>query len=79
MEGDDNMNTASYTPLPVLLIDDESQALDSFEIALSSGKMNNFVRCQDSRDVMSMLANFILAFCIFLIYIMINLSSPWTI
>ncbi len=50
------MTTPKIPPLPVLLVDDESQALDSFEIALSSGNMNNFIRCQDSRDVISMLS-----------------------
>ena len=50
------MNRPKYPPLPVLLVDDESQALDSFEIALSSGSMDNSVRCQDSRDVMSLLS-----------------------
>ena len=42
--------------LPVMLVDDEAQALDSFELALRSGNVNNFLRCQDSRDVMSLLA-----------------------
>jgi DNA-binding NtrC family response regulator len=37
----------------VLLVDDEVQALDSFEIALRSANMNNFIRCQDSREVKS--------------------------
>ena len=41
--------------LPVMLVDDEAQALDSFELALRSGNVNNFLRCQDSRDVMSLL------------------------
>ena len=50
------MNRPKYPPLPVLLVDDESQALESFEIALSSGSMDNSVRCQDSRDVMSLLS-----------------------
>lgn len=46
----------SYPRLPVMLVDDEAQALDSFEVALRSGKVNNFLRCQDSRDVMPLLA-----------------------
>jgi DNA-binding NtrC family response regulator len=46
----------SYPRLPVILVDDELQALDSFELALRSGNVNNLLRCQDSRDVMSMLA-----------------------
>jgi DNA-binding NtrC family response regulator len=39
-----------------MLVDDETQALDSFELALRSGNVNNFIRCQDSRDVISLLA-----------------------
>jgi DNA-binding NtrC family response regulator len=45
------MTTSKYPNLPVLLVDDEIQALDSFEIALRSANMNNFIRCQDSREV----------------------------
>ncbi len=50
------MTTSRYPNLPVLLIDDEAQALDSFEIALRSVNMNNFIQCQDSRDVMSVVS-----------------------
>jgi len=39
-----------------MLVDDEVQALDSFELALRSGNVNNFIRCQDSRDVIPLLA-----------------------
>ena len=46
----------SHPRLPVMLVDDEIQALDSFELALRSGNVNNFLRCQDSRDVMPLLA-----------------------
>ena len=35
--------------LPILIIDDEPQALDSFEMSLRSVSMNHFIRCQDSR------------------------------
>ena len=45
-----------YPRLPLLIVDDESQALDSFEIALRSGKINHFIRCQDSREVQSILS-----------------------
>jgi DNA-binding NtrC family response regulator len=38
-----------------MLIDDEEQALTSFEMALRSANMNNFIRCLDSRDVMPLL------------------------
>ena len=47
------MATSTYPHLPVMLVDDEIQALDSFELALRSGNVNNFVRCQDSRDITS--------------------------
>jgi DNA-binding NtrC family response regulator len=40
-----------------MLVDDEVQTLDSFEIALRSAKMNNFIRCLDSRDVMQLLSS----------------------
>ncbi|MGW8207680.1 MAG: sigma-54-dependent transcriptional regulator [Syntrophobacteria bacterium] len=46
----------THPRLPVMLVDDEVQALDSFELALRSGNVNNFLRCQDSRDVMPLLA-----------------------
>ena len=45
----------SHPRLPVMLVDDEVQALDSFELALRSANVNNFLRCQDSRDVMPLL------------------------
>ena len=49
------MNTSIYPGLPLLLVDDEAHSIDSFEIALRSGKINNFIRCQDSREVLSIL------------------------
>jgi DNA-binding NtrC family response regulator len=45
-----------YPTLPILIVDDESHTIDSFEIALRSGKINHFIRCQDSREVMSILS-----------------------
>jgi DNA-binding NtrC family response regulator len=50
------MNTSFYPRLPLLLVDDEEHTIDSFEIALRSGKMSNFIRCQDSREVLSTLS-----------------------
>ena len=50
------MKSSIYPELPIFLVDDEEQALNSFEIALRSANMNHFVRCQDSRDVMLALA-----------------------
>jgi DNA-binding NtrC family response regulator len=46
----------SHPRLPVMLVDDEAQALDSFELALRSANVNNFLRCQDSREVIPLLA-----------------------
>jgi DNA-binding NtrC family response regulator len=45
----------SHPRLPVMLVDDEVQALDSFELALRSANVNNFLRCQDSREVIPLL------------------------
>jgi DNA-binding NtrC family response regulator len=39
-----------------MLVDDEEKALDSFEMALRSGRVNNFIKCQDSRDVMTLIS-----------------------
>ncbi len=51
------MKKSMYPDFPVMLVDDEVQALDSFEIALRSASMNHFIRCQDSRDVMPILSS----------------------
>jgi DNA-binding NtrC family response regulator len=50
------MNVSLYPSLPVLMVDDEAQALDSFETALLLASINNIIRCQDSRDVMRLLS-----------------------
>jgi CheY-like chemotaxis protein len=49
------MTESAYPNFPVILIDDEDQALKSFEMALRSANMNNFISCHDSRDVMPLL------------------------
>jgi DNA-binding NtrC family response regulator len=49
------MTESAYPNFPIMLIDDEEQALKSFEIVLRSASMNNFVSCHDSRDVMPLL------------------------
>lgn len=51
------MKESVYPEFPVILVDDEMLALDSFEIALRSANMNHFIRCQDSRDVMPTLSS----------------------
>jgi DNA-binding NtrC family response regulator len=50
------MNASLYPSLPILMVDDEAQALDSFETALLFASINNIIRCQDSRDVMPLLS-----------------------
>ncbi len=51
------MNESTYPHFPVMMVDDEAQAINSFEMTLRSAKMNNFIRCHDSRDVMSLLSS----------------------
>ncbi len=51
------MSESVYPQLPVMLVDDEVQALASFEMALRSANMNHIIRCQDSREVMSCLSS----------------------
>ncbi len=50
------MKETIYPELPVMVVDDEAQALTSFELTLRSASMNNFICCQDSREVMSVIA-----------------------
>jgi DNA-binding NtrC family response regulator len=50
------MNESLYPRLPVLMVDDEEQALDSFETVLLFARINNMIRCQDSREVMPLLS-----------------------
>ena len=49
------MTALVYPDFPVILVDDEVQALNSFELTLRSANMNHFVRVQDSREVMDLL------------------------
>lgn len=51
------MTTTRYPQFPVMMVDDEEQAITSFEMTLRSANMNNFIRCHDSRDVMPLLAS----------------------
>jgi DNA-binding NtrC family response regulator len=51
------MKVSLYPSLPVLMVDDEAEALDSFETALLLASINNIIRCQDSRDVMRLLSS----------------------
>jgi len=49
------MSETIHPPCPILLVDDEAQALTSFEMALRSARMNHFIACNDSREVMALL------------------------
>jgi len=51
------MMESLYPQLPVLMIDDEVQALNSFEMVLRSASMNHLLRCQDSRKVMEIFSS----------------------
>ena len=51
------MTESIYPHFPVMMVDDEAQAINSFEMTLRSANMNNFIRCHDSRDVMALLSN----------------------
>jgi DNA-binding NtrC family response regulator len=51
------MNESIYPHFPVMMVDDEAQAINSFEMTLRSANMNNFIRCHDSRDVMALLSS----------------------
>ena len=51
------MAVSSYPHLPVLMVDDEIQALNSFETALRSASINYILLCQDSRKVMEIFSN----------------------
>ena len=51
------MTQSNYPQFPVMMVDDEAQAITSFEMTLRSANMNNFIPCHDSRDVMPLLAS----------------------
>ena len=50
------MNQTQYPALPVLLVDDEQQFLLSASVTLNSAGIHNTAECQDSRDVIGLLA-----------------------
>jgi DNA-binding NtrC family response regulator len=51
------MMTSLYPQFPVLMVDDEAQALNSFEMVLRSASVNHIIRCQDSRHVMAIFSS----------------------
>jgi DNA-binding NtrC family response regulator len=46
------MDQTIYPQQPVMLVDDEAQALTSFEMTLRSAGINHFICCGDSREVL---------------------------
>ena len=46
------MNAALLNAYPILLVDDEKEVLESFELILHSGGFRNILCCEDSREVM---------------------------
>lgn len=44
-----------YPEFPVLIVDDEENALESFEITLNTSGIENIVLCRDSREVLTLL------------------------
>jgi len=49
------MRVHCFPEHPILLVDDESQALESFRIALEHYGINNLIPCQDESEVMGIL------------------------
>jgi len=47
---------AKYPKQPVLIVDDEESALDSFETTLNLAGINNITKCQDSSAVLPLLS-----------------------
>lgn len=49
------MTTGRFPLHPILLVDDEPHALESFDVALKSSGLGNTLRCQDSRRVVPLM------------------------
>ncbi|MCU0285096.1 MAG: sigma-54 dependent transcriptional regulator [Acidobacteria bacterium] len=49
------MSETKYPEFPVLIVDDEENALQSFEITLNSYGIENIILCPDSREVLNLL------------------------
>ncbi len=45
-----------YPAAPVLIVDDEAQAIEGTELSLNADGIRNAIGCQDSRDAMSIIA-----------------------
>ncbi len=51
------MKKNQYPTHPILIVDDEKNALESFELTIRAIGFNNIIRCQDSRDAISILSS----------------------
>ena len=51
------MSENKYPNFPILLVDDEINLLNSFELTLMDHGIDNTILCSDSRDVISILNN----------------------
>ena len=51
------MSQDRHPTLPVLLVDDEAELLQSLEMALRSGGISNVLSCQNSEEAMPLVAN----------------------
>ena len=50
------MTNSTYAILPVLLVDDEPETLESWELLLSANGITKLLACSDSQEVMSVMA-----------------------
>jgi len=50
------MIQSTYPEFPVMLVDDEVKTLQSFELLLNSGGIDNLILCEDSRKVLEILS-----------------------
>ncbi|MBU0754943.1 MAG: sigma-54 dependent transcriptional regulator [Planctomycetes bacterium] len=49
------MNLLKFPSLPVLIVDDELEAIRGCELTLNSGGINNTLRCQDPRETLPLM------------------------
>jgi DNA-binding NtrC family response regulator len=49
------MTEARYPEYPILIVDDETNALESFEITLNSARLDHLILCSDSKKVLPLL------------------------
>jgi DNA-binding NtrC family response regulator len=56
LNGAQDMSISSSCKYPILVVDDDAEVLESFELLLNSGGFSAVLPCQDSREVMPLLA-----------------------